>query len=316
MKNLFFLECEKKGEIFWREDNSGSCLLFMLDRLQECLESRCLPHYIMPQSNLLLHEDPSSLKEAAAVVADVRRNIFSKTYNMLRRLQSMNYQSQTYLINLGLQLEDQMTTMQERNLAVEDHRKLLIDIYSIFVGKCKEVIDCLLAMDRHGIEEMVNVALCVYQSLLGRILCKLWFLNNEDGTNKNALNEENFNSFVREEIGGLFTYEEFLSIAHVFFHNTRKGIESSVAIPMTSAMWQLRDEQIKIAQENIEEANVELKAALDLFKYLQQTSKNMNDYVTEDDIRMSGLDPEEVRASIQELKMQGTMKNVGRPKKH
>ena len=235
---------------------------------------------------------------------------------MLRRLQSMNYQSQTYLINLGLQLEDQMTTMQERNLAVEDHRKLLIDIYSIFVGKCKEVIDCLLAMDRHGIEEMVNVALCVYQSLLGRILCKLWFLNNEDGTNKNALNEENFNSFVREEIGGLFTYEEFLSIAHVFFHNTRKGIESSVAIPMTSAMWQLRDEQIKIAQENIEEANVELKAALDLFKYLQQTSKNMNDYVTEDDIRMSGLDPEEVRASIQELKMQGTMKNVGRPKKH
>ena len=113
LKNLFFWECEKKGEVFWREDKSGNCLLFMLDRLQECLESRCLPHYIMPQSNLLLHEDPSSLKEAAAVVADVRRNIFSKTYNMLRRLQSMNYQSQTYLINLGLQLEDQMTTMQE-----------------------------------------------------------------------------------------------------------------------------------------------------------------------------------------------------------
>ena len=315
LKNLFFWECEKKGEVFWREDNSANCLLFMLDRLQECLESRCLPHYIMSQSNLLLHEDPSSLKEAAAVVADVRRNIFSKTYNLLRRLQSMNYQSQTYLINLGLQLEDQMTTMQDRNLAVEDHRKLLIDIHSFFVGKCKEVIDCLLAMDRHGIEEMVNVALCVYQSLLARTLCKLWFLNNEDGTNKNALNEENFNSFVREEIGGLFMYEEFLSIAHVFFHNTRKGIESSIAIPMTSAMWQLRDEQMKIAQENIEEANVALKPAVDLYKYMIQTGKNINDDVTEDDIRMIGLDPEELRACLPELQF-NAKSSVGGPKKN
>ena len=136
----------------------------MLDCLQECLESRCLPHYIMPQSNLLLHEDPSSLKEAAAVVADVRCNIFSKTYNLLRRLQSMDYQSQTYLINLGLQLEDQMTTMQERNLAVEDHRKLLIDIYSVFVGKCKEVIDCLQMMDR-------QMWLCVFTSHYSRERC-------------------------------------------------------------------------------------------------------------------------------------------------
>ena len=288
----------------------------MLDRLQECIESRCLPHYIMPQSNLLLHEDPSSLKEAGAVVADVRRNIFSKTYNQLRRLQSINYQLQTYLINFGLQLEDQMTTMQDRNLAVEDHRKLLIDIHSFFVGKCKEVIDCLLAMDRHGIEEMVNVALCVHQSLLARTLCKLWSLNNEDCTNKNALNEENFNSFVREEIGGIFMYEEFLSIAaHVFFHNTRKGIESSIAIPMTSAMWQLREEQIKITQENIEEANVALKPVVDLYKYMIQTGKNKNDYVTEDGIRMIGLDPEELRACLSELQFDAKS-SVGEPKKN
>ena len=254
----------------------------------------------MPQSNLLLHEDPSSLKEAAAVVADVRCNIFSKTYNLLRRLQSMDYQSQTYLINLGLQLEDQMTTMQERNLAVEDHRKLLIDIHSVFVGKCKEVIDCLQMMDRQGMEALINVALCVYQSLLARTLCKLWFIINDDGTNKNALIEKNFNSFVKEEIGALFLYEEILSVAHVFYHNTRKGKESSMAIAMTSAMWQLRDEQMKIAQENVEEANVELKLALNIFKYLKQTGKNMRDYVTEDDIRMLGLDPaaEERRALI------------------
>ena len=88
-----------------------------------------------------------------------------------------------------------------------------------------------------------------------------------------------------------------------------------MAIPMTSAMWQFRDEQMKIAQENVEEANVELKPALNIFNYLKQTGKNMIDYVTEDNIRMLGLDPEELRALIQELQMQGAMKNVGRPKK-
>ena len=147
---------------------------------------------------------------------------------------------------------------------------------------------------------VINVALCVYQSLLARTLCKLWFLINEDGTNKNALIEKNFNSFVKEETGGLFLYEEILSVAHVFYHNTKKGKESSMAIPITSAMWQLRDKQTKIAQENVEEANVELKQALSIFEYLKQTGKNMNDYVTEDG--MLGLDPEELRASIQELK--------------
>ena len=60
----------------------------------------------------------------------------------------MNYHSHAYHTNLGLQ----MTTMQERSLAVEDQRKLLIDIHSVFVGKCKEVIDCLQMMDRQSIE--------------------------------------------------------------------------------------------------------------------------------------------------------------------
>ena len=64
LKNLLFWECEKRGEVFWREENSANCLLFMLDRLQECLESRHLPHYFMPQSNLLTYEDPSRLKES------------------------------------------------------------------------------------------------------------------------------------------------------------------------------------------------------------------------------------------------------------
>lgn len=37
LKHLLFWEIEKKQEGFWREDNSGNCLLLILDRLQECL---------------------------------------------------------------------------------------------------------------------------------------------------------------------------------------------------------------------------------------------------------------------------------------
>jgi len=63
LKNLLFWECENKGEVFWKEENSANCILLMLDRLQECLEKRHLPHYIMPQSNPLKYEDPSRLNE-------------------------------------------------------------------------------------------------------------------------------------------------------------------------------------------------------------------------------------------------------------
>jgi len=132
LKNLLFWECENKDEVFWKEENSANCLLFMLDRLQECLEKHHLPHYIMPQSNLLKYEAPSRLNEAAVVVAEVRRNILPKTVNLLRRLHSMTYQSQTYLQNTGLQLEDHILKMQDRSLSEEDHRELLKAMFSVF----------------------------------------------------------------------------------------------------------------------------------------------------------------------------------------
>ena len=58
LKTLLFWECEKQDQSFLREDISARCLLHILDRLQECLEKQCLPHYILPQSNLLQYEDP------------------------------------------------------------------------------------------------------------------------------------------------------------------------------------------------------------------------------------------------------------------
>ena len=245
LKNLLFWECEKKGEAFWREDNSGSCLLYMLDRLQECLESRHLPHYIMPQSNLLMYKDPSRLKEAAVQVAEVRCNILSKTFNLLRKLQSLTFQSQTYLKNVGLQLEEHLTKTKDKSLSKEDRIKLSRAIRSIFVGKCKDVVASWQHISVYQkIKALVNVSLYAYQSFLARNLCELWFLDSSESDNRKVLEEEEFNTFVKQEVQGLSLDEAFYGVVNVFFERARKGTDISSAISATRMMEKLREEHM------------------------------------------------------------------------
>ena len=271
LKNLLFWECEKRGQVFWREDNSGSCLLFMLDRLQECLESRHLPHYIMPQSNLLMYKDPSRLKEAAVQVAEVRCNILSKTFNLLRKLQSLTFQSQTYLKNVGLQLEEKLAKMDDKFLSKEDRIKLSSAIRSVFVGKCKDVVASLQqisSMERDNIDmlRVINTSLYAYQSILARNLCALWFLDSSESDNRKVLEEEEFNTFVKQEVQDLSLDKAFYEVVNVFFESARKGLEPSLAIPSTRMMEKLREEQMKSAQKDVEEAKAELKEVLDWLK--------------------------------------------------
>ncbi|XP_078365083.1 uncharacterized protein LOC144649472 [Oculina patagonica] len=267
VKNLLFWECERKEEDFWKEGNSANCLLFMLDRLVECLKAHHLPHYIMPESNLLQYEDPISLKEAAVIVSEVRSNILPKTFSLLKRLQSLTYQSQTYLQDLGLQ--DHLSRMQDKNLSEEEHRELLRSLHSIFVSKCKDVIACLqrMAQTERNIEKLINVALFAYQSILARNLCKLWFLmTKNDETNDQRESEDEFKSFVKKEVKDLSFDDDFLALAFVFFDRARNESEPSLAIPGSSAMVLLRDEQMKIAVEAVEEARAPLKGMFDWLK--------------------------------------------------
>ncbi len=126
LKNIFFWECENRENGFWREDNSSECLLSLLDRLVECLKERHLPHYIMPESNLLMYEDPVKLDEAAETVTEVRENIFQKTLSFLTRLQSMMFQSKEFLSNV-----------QKKLITTEDANELLYSICQL----CKEAIE-------------------------------------------------------------------------------------------------------------------------------------------------------------------------------
>ncbi len=97
LKNIFFWECEKRENDFWREDNSAECLLSVMDHVVDCLKKRLLPHYIIPESNLLMSCDPAKLDEAAKAVLKVREDIVQKTVSFLTRLQSMMFQSREFV---------------------------------------------------------------------------------------------------------------------------------------------------------------------------------------------------------------------------
>ena len=312
LKNLLFWECEKRGQVFWREDNSGSCLLFMLDRLQECLESRHLPHYIMPQSNLLMYKDPSRLKEAAVQVAEVRCNILSKTFNLLRKLQSLTFQSQTYLKNVGLQLEEKLAKMDDKFLSKEDRIKLSSAIRSVFVGKCKDVVASLQqipSVERNNIDmfRVINTSLYAYQSILARNLCALWFLDSSESDNRKVLEEEEFNTFLKQEVQDLSLDKAFYEVVNVFFERAGKGLDLSLAIPSTRMMEKLREEQMKSAQKDVEEAEAELKEMLDWLKNsdlklieekVTKKFKEMGFFPTQEEIKKA-MD-EELEALFQE----------------
>lgn len=88
--------------------------------------------------------------------------------------------------------------------------------------------------------------------------------NKSKGTK--PLDEDGFKEFVEEEAAQLCLDESFASVALVFFDHVKKGVESSQAIPTTRFMGLLREEQMKIAQEGVEEAKAPLKGVLDLLK--------------------------------------------------
>lgn len=116
--------------------------------------------------------------------------------------------------------------------------------------------------DRQKIDvKLTNVPLYVYQSMLGRTLCKLWFLNNvENNDQRNSENE--FKLFVNEEVRDLSFDDNFLELARGFFGRARNGIEPSLEIPNTRVMKHLKEEQIEIAKEHIQDVHESLKGTL------------------------------------------------------
>ena len=63
-------------------------------------------------------------------------------------------------------------------------------------------------------------------------------------------------------------------MALLFFDHAKEGVEPSLAIPTTSVMRRLREEQMKMALERTEEVKVSLLGKLDWRESGQESSEN------------------------------------------
>ena len=226
--------------------------------LQECLENRCLPHYIIPESNLLENEEPLKLAEAASCIADVRKNIVKKTAEMLKRLHSLRYHSNVFHRNL--ELDQFLTAFQDSALSQEQVHQLMCALLCMFARQYKEVI---AAMQRHQnradvdlpSKRLLLLSELTYQSLLARCLSKLWVCKTDEASSKTSpkLVVDEFAMFVNEQLGELTHGEEFLTLSGEFLHQIQDGKDVSTLVPNSIVMKQLETLQQEITLEEYQQ---------------------------------------------------------------
>ena len=75
MKTVFFWQCEKIPASEWSTDTGlAANLLWLLDELVYCVATHCLPHYFMPENNLLDHINPDFLSDVTRTLSCNRRD--------------------------------------------------------------------------------------------------------------------------------------------------------------------------------------------------------------------------------------------------
>ncbi|XP_031548579.1 uncharacterized protein LOC116286267 [Actinia tenebrosa] len=229
----------------------------MDERLQKSLEEGHLPHYIIPQSNLLQNEDPAKLVEEAATIHDVRINILPKIVSMLKRCFSLTYQSQTYLNNLQ-DLDPLLVKVQEKSLTEEDVKGLIYSLLAVFMEKSKDVIGSLFkSLQNEGedeyIKKMMYIPLYAYQSLLARGLCKMLHLKTAHKTTEEKTNQELL-TFMKEKVSDLTLDDDFTKIAQTFFAEIRERRDMSLMIPNTIGMEYTKKVYKELAWHHVDEA--------------------------------------------------------------
>ena len=71
LKAVFFQTCEEIPSVLWKS-NFGGCFLFLLSKLLSCLRRRVLPHYFIPQRNLIEDLSADDLDTLCVIVESVR----------------------------------------------------------------------------------------------------------------------------------------------------------------------------------------------------------------------------------------------------
>ena len=250
LKNLLFWECEERCKTFWKEENITFCIIKIMDRLEECLRKGHLPHYIMPNSNLLEGLDSVKREIAIEAVGNVRKNILHKTANLLQRSASYAYLTSVYHGNMDF--STYVMKAEDNSLKLSEVEEFLISLYSLVI---KQTVIALKSVQRTyesavtvEDKELMTIPLCIYQSVLARNLCKLYFSRYRQENSKKI-----FTEFIEVEVGELSVAADVLGIAFEFYELLESGVDLVSAIPDTSAMKKIRDIEVKLACQGVNE---------------------------------------------------------------
>ena len=72
-KSVFLHCCEKLQVTFWK-DYPGSCILYILDNVLDCLRNKHVPTYFLPENNLIGHLSEEEIEQVIADVEDIRKD--------------------------------------------------------------------------------------------------------------------------------------------------------------------------------------------------------------------------------------------------
>ena len=319
LKNLLFWEIEKQDESFWKEDNSAKCVVYMLDRLAQCLEDGCLPHYIIPESNLLQNEDPRKLAEGAATIRDVRKNILAKTIGMLKRITSLTYLTPHYLQDLDWDL---LCIKIDDVTSVEEAKQLTCSLLQLFSSKCKDVIEKLFkSIETEDLQDHIkmflNVPLYAYESLLARCLCRLFVHDARNGDITKSSNND-FVLFVKEQNGRLSSDDEFIELSLLFFAQAKVGKELSDVVPCTIVMEKTKEIYTMFAQKHVEKAQAEVEEEFWWLRSseLDKITRKVFDEISEGGKRLENLTNERIYDEVtKELELLKIAKENARKEK-
>ncbi|XP_060551117.1 uncharacterized protein LOC132712717 [Ruditapes philippinarum] len=82
LKSIFLHCCEKLPVSYWK-DYPGNCVIYMMDVLLECLQSKHVPTYFLPENNLISHLTNSDLQTAITVVQNLRCDLISPVLDFM-----------------------------------------------------------------------------------------------------------------------------------------------------------------------------------------------------------------------------------------
>ena len=96
LKTVFFWVLERTDGSIWKEENRAYCCMLLLQYLKTSIMRENLPHYFLPDNNLLKYLDKRGLKKVLTVLEEVVADPISASGKVIEQIKSFYASSQDH----------------------------------------------------------------------------------------------------------------------------------------------------------------------------------------------------------------------------